>query len=233
MCHDVVQLYSMILLIVPLLCRDQLNYYWMISNKSHLNGIYRETCSVCTKQIYTHDSVLICSLDGRIYHSKCFKIDNSSAKEIRGYSDWYCPLCCKSLFPFYDLDLDIHSNVTHTCCECRKLISPKRDKITHCYVCLKVAHQRCIAHRPCRYCTTSPSEGPYPFSEQVFNPYIQDLSPDKFDFDQDDIEEFCTTLSTASTILNECSIIEPDKLSADFFTNSLNNRKRTSIYWWF
>ena len=93
----------------------------MISHKTHSNGIYRETCLVCCKQIYIHDSVLICSLDGRIYHSKCFKIDNSSAKEIRGYSDWYCPLCCRSVFPFYDSDLEITSAIqTETCIECKE-----------------------------------------------------------------------------------------------------------------
>ena len=78
----------------------------MISNKPLIAGIYREACPVCNKQIYLHDSALVCSLDGSIYHSKCFKINNSSAKEIRSYDNWFCPNCCRgqSIFPLVEED---------------------------------------------------------------------------------------------------------------------------------
>ena len=31
----------------------------------------RETCSLCSKYIYKHQPVVVCSMDGNIYHGKC------------------------------------------------------------------------------------------------------------------------------------------------------------------
>ena len=202
----------------------------MIPNKPHVNGIYREACPICNKQIYLHDSALVCSLDGFIYHSKCFKINNSSAKEIRGYADWFCPNCCRSIFPLFDEDFasltDSH-NTPVICNECKKFISPYNDRVIHCHICFDIFHERCIAHDTCSKCLPR-CDNPPLLIEAFFNPYAQDLDPEHFDFDQDEIEEFCSTLATASEILNNCSILTPIEFNLKFASSLIQH---THIYY--
>ena len=201
------------------------------------NKVKRETCYVCSKQVYLHDSVVVCSLDGKIYHSRCLKIDNYSASEIRKYDDWYCPLCCREIFPFFDDNSDTNTdNSTQTCVQCCKMISRKRDKISHCTICLNVAHTSCISsdYSICKNCKTNQSND-VEFSTNsslFFNPYIQDIDQEKFDFDQDENEEFCSTFSIASAILSDCVCITPTpdvvkSLSSDRSFTS----KHTNLYY--
>ena len=200
----------------------------MIPNKPHSNGIYREACPICCKQIYIHDSALVCSLDGSIYHSKCFKIINSSAKEIRGYDDWFCPNCCRDIFPFFDEDaktLNDLNSIQVMCNVCHKFISCRNDRITHCNICLEIAHERCLVHDSCSKCLPV-SDSPHLLVEAFFNPYAQDLDPEHFDFDQDETEEFCSTLTTASEILSNCSTLTPQEFNMKF-TNSMH----THVYY--
>jgi hypothetical protein len=64
--------------------------------------------------------------------------------------------------------------------------------------------------------------------EALFNPYAQDLDPEHFDFDQDEVEEFCSTLATASEILNNCSILSPTEFNQKFASSQIQH---THIYY--
>ena len=198
------------------------------------NEVKRENCYVCSKHVYLHDSVVVCSLDGRIYHSRCLKIDNYSASEIRNYDDWYCPLCCRELFPLFDDTTD--SNVDNSnqifCVQCSRIISQRRDKISHCTICLNAAHASCISSI-CNKCeNNSPIDIDCTDSSLFFNPYNQDFDQDKFDFDQDEVEEFCSTFSVASAILNDCACITPEPDTAKSLSNARSfTSKHTNLYY--
>ena len=80
----------------------------------------REKCELCQKYIYSHDTILVCSIDNKAYHAKCFKISTDTAIEIQNSPDWICPLCLKDTIPFFDLENT--SPVINSCHCCKKLL---------------------------------------------------------------------------------------------------------------
>ena len=114
-------------------------------------NVFRETCPICSKQIYTHDFIVVCGLDGQIYHSVCLNIDNSTANNIMGYKDWFCPICCNNIFPMFNCS-DVLNDTGGKCCHCSKIISKHRDTVSRCLSCLNVAHTRCSKDSYCNTC---------------------------------------------------------------------------------
>ena len=148
-------------------------------NKPHIQGIYRELGPICRKHVYTHDSVVVCNLDGDIYHSKCFGIDKRIAAEIIYDKDWFCPNCCSDIFPHFNDDTffaDIKSKPCY-CNGCRQIISRTRHTSTHCYQCLKMFHKRCISSNLCKSCAEGDNNSaPSTLNDlndyKIFNPYV-------------------------------------------------------------
>ena len=80
----------------------------------------RETCSLCSKYIYKHQTVVVCSMDGNIYHGKCLGFCKDTCFHIQSGTipDWICPTCSREVFPFYD-DIPDLSYVKCICYNCR------------------------------------------------------------------------------------------------------------------
>ena len=78
----------------------------------------RETCSLCSKYIYKHQPVVVCSMDGNIYHGKCLGLCKDTCFHIQSGTipDWICPTCSREVFPFYD---DI-PDLSYVKCICQK-----------------------------------------------------------------------------------------------------------------
>lgn len=152
---------------------------------SYNNPLNRERCGVCQKFVYTHNSVVVCSLDGEIYHSKCLGFTNKVASDIRQINDWFCPICVRSFTPFftdgYDLDQSLY-------------VSPKPD-------------DSCLD-------TSTTSNNTIYNDYNVFNPYLvtANSNNDIFDFDSDNDEDTDSAAQIASIILSNCNVISPAKL---------------------
>ena len=84
------------------------------------NNCDRETCSLCSKYIYKHQPVVVCSMDGNIYHGKCLGFCKDTCFHIQSGTipDWICPTCSREVFPFYD-DIPDLSYVKCICYNCR------------------------------------------------------------------------------------------------------------------
>ena len=80
----------------------------------------RETCSLCSKFIYKHQPVVVCSMDGNIYHGKCLGFCKDTCFHIQSGTipDWMCPTCSREVFPCYD-DIPDLSHVKCICYNCR------------------------------------------------------------------------------------------------------------------
>ena len=80
----------------------------------------RETCSLCSKFIYKHQPVVVCSMDGNIYHSNCLGFCKDTCFHIQSGTipDWMCPTCSREVFPCYD-DIPDLSYVKCICYNCR------------------------------------------------------------------------------------------------------------------
>ena len=76
----------------------------------------RETCSLCSKFIYKHQPVVVCSMDGNIYHRNCLGFCKDTCFHIQSGTipDWICPTCSREVFPCYD---DI-PNLSHVKLKC-------------------------------------------------------------------------------------------------------------------
>ena len=113
-----------------------------------MKKLIREKCGVCKKSIYLHDTILVCAANGQSYHSKCLKIDRDTAYEVQRLTDWFCPLCLDSIFPFFN------SNYDHTelqkCNSCSKFLSNHRNKMSQCIKCRKTCHYRCLEQNLCK-----------------------------------------------------------------------------------
>ena len=93
----------------------------------------REKCGLCDKFIYTHDIILFCNLDCKVYHAKCLKIDNDTALEVQNSNDWYCPLCIESNLPINLACADEETLIKCYCC--KNIISNTRHRISKCISC--------------------------------------------------------------------------------------------------
>ena len=80
----------------------------------------RETCSLCSKFIYKHQPVVVCSMDGNIYHGNCLSFCKDTCFHIQSSTipDWMCPTCSREVFPCYD-DIPDLSHVKCICYNCR------------------------------------------------------------------------------------------------------------------
>ena len=79
-----------------------------------------ETCSLCSKFIYKHQPVVVCSMDGNIYHGNCLGFCKDTCFHIQSgkIPDWMCPTCSREVFPCYD-DIPDLSYVKCICYNCR------------------------------------------------------------------------------------------------------------------
>ena len=187
----------------------------------------KDKCELCQKFIYTHDIVLCCNLDSKIYHSKCLKIDNDVALELQNSPDWYCPCCLKSIFPYFDLN---NTSVEINSCQCcKKIISNKRDKVIDCRSCQKKCHYNCI-RKPlfiCNFCehrrslnfSESSNDLNIEFRDTCFNPFnfFENDDDDKKYFFDDDVSDYCETTELAAKVLNKCKYYEPSELKSSAF----------------
>ena len=80
----------------------------------------RETCSLRSKFIYKHQPVVVCSMDGNIYHGNCLGFCKDTCFHIQSGTipDWMCPTCSREVFPCYD-DIPDLSYVKCICYNCR------------------------------------------------------------------------------------------------------------------
>ena len=77
-----------------------------LSIGTNSNDYEINNCSICLKNIATNVDAIFCDLCSFWVHRKCIK--NLSHKEYEtlsnSTSDWTCPPCQESIFPFYGLD---------------------------------------------------------------------------------------------------------------------------------
>ena len=78
-----------------------------------VNPLCRERCGICSKLVYKHQQIVVCSVDGKIYHGACFGFDRDACFHIqsRTLPDWFCPNCARDIFPFYDSIADYRINL--------------------------------------------------------------------------------------------------------------------------
>ena len=82
----------------------------------------RETCSLCSKFIYKHQPVVVCSMDGNIYHGNCLGFCKNTCFHIQSGTipDWICPTSSREVFPCYDDIPDLsHVKLKCVCFNCR------------------------------------------------------------------------------------------------------------------
>ena len=82
---------------------DTFTLYLIISS-ARATSLCRERCSVCCKFVYKHQPAVVCCLDGNIYHGSCFRFSRDTCFHIQSGSspDWFCPICSRDIFPFFD-----------------------------------------------------------------------------------------------------------------------------------
>lgn len=199
------------------------------------DSVRKEKCELCRKIIYTHDIILVCNNDYKIYHAKCLKIDNDVALELQTSPDWNCPLCLKSMFPFFESELSNDTDPVK-CTNCTKIISKKRDRVSCCTFCNNKCHYSCII-KPnfcCKFCENSTDldlsssadlNSSFGTVAMTFNPYndLDDFKFDKNRYFDDDIDDFCDSTNIAKNSLNNCKYYEPNSLP-------LNKFRGTSFY---
>ena len=134
-------------------------FHFSVMNGTHLN---RDICRKCNKYIYTHDFIVICHLEGTVYHGKCFKFNNNTSLEIQQQDNWACPDCVAAILPFGTEDL-LNDDVMLTCTACIKFISKSRHKILTCSICSNIVHSSCSSESICNMChndTDCPIQSP-------------------------------------------------------------------------
>ena len=222
--------------------------------------VLKDKCELCNKQIYLHNIALICANDNKIYHAKCLKIDRSTALEIQGSPDWFCPGCLKDIIPFFDIDL--HEEIPVNCTSCKKLISSKRAKVSKCILCEQIFHFDCLlSHNLCRTCSknvdflSGKTDLNTLFKTDPFNPFaeLEDEYSDRnlfYDNDCDSYNSIHDTTSIAKKNLSACQFYDPEKIPkqivgtsfyfnnidgfktnfAEFQTQTLNHSKKFDFY---
>ena len=178
-----------------------------------------EQCELCKKSIYTHNVILVCSLDNKTYHAKCLKIDNDTAYELQKLPDWFCPICLKDNIPYFDTNDT--TALVEKCNSCLKLISSSRDCIAHCNFCDKICHKKCINNyiHACITCNArietdtidNSTDLNIIYQDISFNPFDDgdDSDQDKNCFFDDNIEDYSETLVSARNLLNNCKYYDP------------------------
>ena len=194
-------------------------------------SIKREKCELCVKPIYTHDTVLSCNSDGKIYHAKCLGIETDTALELQIQDDWFCPLCVESILPINLCSADT-AGVAVTCICCEKIISPKNHKISKCVLCNKTGHYKCLtaSNRPqcCKCCLNlinlnitdmydlkNASTLNKIFNHVSFNPYNVPEDNEKNRFFDDEIDDYNETLQYANNTLSKCKYFDVTSLTTD------------------
>ena len=172
----------------------------------------RESCNVCSKLIYLHDFIVICSLDGKISHSKCFGFSNDISIDILNNEDWICPSCNADIYPFFDSCYV--PSITICCGSCSKFISSTRQCVKICDICSKRCHDFCMSGKYCHQCYVSIVSNTHYDSEFLnnydhFNPY---LHADEDNFFDEDIDDYCETMNIAKRTLSNCKYYEPETL---------------------
>ena len=86
-------------------------------SKACVNSLCRERCNICDKYIYKHQHVVVCALDGNIFHGSCLGFNRDTCFHIQSGTvpDWFCPDCAREIFPFYDSIADL----SHIPCVCK------------------------------------------------------------------------------------------------------------------
>ena len=191
-------------------------------------SIQREKCGLCFKPIYTHDTVLICDCDGKIYHAKCLKIETDVALEIQKQNDWFCPICIESILPINIAICSSNShssNIKSTCISCEKNISPQKHRTSKCVLCNQTGHYNCmkISNLCCKNCLPynifnrkSGSQGSHTlnklFKDVSFNPFNDSEDNDKNRFFDDEIDEYNETLLYSRNTLDNCRYYDTTSL---------------------
>ena len=178
--------------------------------------INREKCEVCQKQIYMHNTILVCNLDNKIYHAHCLNISTDVALELQQSSEWFCPCCLKEIFPFFDCNVHETDNPV-SCYSCCKLISTTKHLISYCTICTNICHasSSCLTNNNCTKCYRPRNEfvsfDPYPDEDNDRNLY--------FDYDVDNTLD---TIELARSTLNNCAYHEPHTISTLNFNNGIS-----------
>lgn len=183
----------------------------------NLSGkIKREECQLCQKGIYTHQVILICSLENKPYHAKCLKIDIDTAATIKSDSTWYCPKCLENIFPHFcdTIDTGTIKRVVNNCKICNKSILPDRDKSINCDHCKFNSHEYCY-----KYTSNSSCCNDRNLHELTFNPYDVIEPDDNCSFSNDLIDSSYDTIGQAKNILQKCRYVNPNDLKHDFEFN--------------
>lgn len=191
-----------------------------------MKAIFRETCDICKKIIYTHNFVAVCCLNGKIYHGKCLNFSNDVTLDIQTQHDWFCPLCLADIFPFFNLP---SNHTVEPCTSCSKLISCNRDKVSRCVTCSGVCHSDCLLlNNNCLQCydiiiNQRDDDCDYLNNFNHYNPYVCDDEDNNYYFD-DDIDNFCDTLATSSLLLERCKVMTQSTFNSNFdsFTNYIS-----------
>ena len=174
-----------------------------------MKKLIREKCGVCKKSIYLHDTILVCTADGQSYHSKCLKIDRDTAYEIQRLTDWFCPLCLDSIFPFFNSNHD--DAELQKCNSCSKFLSNHRNKVSQCIKCGKICQFRCLEQNLCKLCLKILNVLPksQPCSKHI-DPFIIEEDDECDYFFNDDIDNSNHTTEIAKNILMNCKYHNSD-----------------------
>ena len=99
-------------------------------SKACVNILCRERCNVCGKYVYKHQHVIVCALDGNIFHGSCLGFNRDTCFHIQSsiVPDWFCPNCALEIFPFYDSIADL----SHVPCVCKFcLLNKNTESVQH------------------------------------------------------------------------------------------------------
>lgn len=202
-------------------------------NMNFSGPIERERCELCHRGIYSHQVILICSLTGKPFHSKCLKIDDSTALQINSTSannDWFCPHCLEDIFPhFTDPEFSI-PKLCIKCKICKQIISNTRDTVVTCRFCECVSHESCYSTPGCEHCCPE-TDSLRNTNCSIFDPYdIIENDRDSGIFSSDDPDDFIDTLSIARSVLKSCNYYNTSELKSlsvskngtNFFCNNID-----------
>ena len=189
------------------------------------NPLVRERCGLCCKYIYTHNIIIVCSLENKPFHAKCLKIDNDTALELQKLPDWVCPHCLKDIIPFFNYD---YAEIKEICQVCDKCVSNAKSKVANCSICNSLCHYNCLSNLLCKECALviDPNmEVELTFDkEHYFDPYaIDDNDDDKDYYFNDDVENYVDTIQIVRKILKDCQYYNVSSLP-------LSDLKNTTFY---
>lgn len=201
----------------------------------HSKTSSREKCGLCEKFIYSHDIILVCSLDHKPYHSKCLKIDNNIALEVQLDTDWFCPLCIESILPIHAIASE--NEIFAKCYCCNDFISHTKHCISTCTICNNTCHNSCLKEplKCCEYCfdqqridSSNAKVLNSLFDRVSFNPFNDVTENDKNRFFDDEIDDYCDTIEIANKTLSSCRYYDSNAIpyskfrGTSFFFNNID-----------